>query len=164
MNKPSIFNPPPGPSKLVFFFAPRRWRVGVIHCIEGLFLLASGIFLLLESPQVPNLRIQMVFISIAMIVGGIYLLRNATVDLLGYLRFDEFGVHVRCSPKKEFFPWESISNWSFSKDDSPYQINKYFEFHVQGDSRNPRTIDGRYLNRKALDEIQNLLLQSPGRR
>lgn len=160
MNRALPIDPTPNPKTLVFFFAPRRWRVGVIHCIEGIFLLGAGAFLLLESPQVPNLRLQMVLIAVGMIVGGTFLLRKAIVDLLGYLRIDEYGVHVRCSPKKKSFPWESISSWSFSKDNSPYQINKYFEFHVHGESRNPRTIDGRYLNREALDAIQNLMLHS----
>jgi hypothetical protein len=158
MNKPLFPNHVPTPKQRVYFFAPKRWRVGIVHAIEALFLIIAGAFLFYESPTTPNLRVQMVLIGAALFVAGVFLARSAMVDFLGFLRVDEHGIHMRLRPERESFTWDDITAWTVGKSDSPYDIIKYFEFHTHDNSKTPRTIDGRYLSTEAFDELRDTLL------
>lgn len=157
MNKAASYSPNHSMSPRVYFFAPKRWRVGIVHAIESLFLIFAGAFLLLEIHKVPNLKIQMLIMGFGMLIGGLALARVAFVDFLGFLRLDADGIHIRNRPQCESFSWDRITALNLGNADNSYDFGRFIEFSIAGDSRGSRTIDGKYLRSEQLSDIRDIL-------
>lgn len=141
----------------VYFFAPKRWRIGVLHGIEAIALGVAGTWLIFAIWHETNLRSLLLLLCAGLFLGAWFQVQQAIVDLLGFLRLDEQGIHLRQGSLQESISWNRIASWNVGRSDSPFELSRYFEFSVRGEPGSVRTIDGTYLRADQFNEIRDWL-------
>lgn len=128
--------------------------VALGRALQGVGLIALGVFLLSKMSVAPQLKVQVVLLGSLLVAGGCAFVGGGLVTLTSRLAVDAHGIRGRLGTTLIDVPWDRIVGWRVNDHDDRIPELTSAELVTAG-GENVMPLPGGYLDRDARRELRN---------